>query len=88
MDGHRIYGLWGYDDQMNVVEMKSSYKLKEGETGYNGIDDYVYVQGRPPRRATVIGPTPEFPDGTYHYHSTMMNGEGDGLPVLPAVLPR
>ena len=44
MDGYPIYGLWGYDGLMNVVEMKSSYKLKEGETGYNGIDDYVYVK--------------------------------------------
>ncbi|MEC8168277.1 MAG: YHYH protein, partial [Candidatus Thermoplasmatota archaeon] len=30
MDGYPIYGLWGYDDQMNIVEMKSSYKLKDG----------------------------------------------------------
>ena len=78
MDGYPIYGLWGYDDQMNVVEMKSSYKLKEGETGYNGIDDYVYVQGLGHLDVCNghFGPTPEFPDGIYHYHSTMMNGEG------------
>ena len=78
MDGYPIYGLWGYDDQMNVVEMKSSYKLKEGETGYNGIDDYVYVQGLGQLDVCNghFGPTPEFPDGIYHYHSTMMNGEG------------
>ena len=26
---------------------------------------------------------PEFPDGIYHYHSTMMNGEGDiGFPYF------
>ena len=78
MDGYPIYGLWGYDDQMNIVEMKSSYKLKEGETGYNGIDDYVYVQGLGHLDVCNghFGPTPEFPDGIYHYHSTMMNGEG------------
>ena len=78
MDGYPIYGLWGYDDQMNVVEMKSSYKLKEGETGYNGIDDYVYVQGLGHLDVCNghFGPTPEFPNGIYHYHSTMMNGEG------------
>ena len=85
MDGYPIYGLWGYDDQMDVVEMKSSYKLKEGETGYNGIDDYVYVQalGHLDVCNGHFGPTPEFPDGIYHYHSTMMNGEGDmGFPYF------
>ena len=45
MDGYPIYGLWGFDDNMDVVEMRSSYQLKEGETGYNGIDDYEFVQG-------------------------------------------
>ena len=85
MDGYPIYGLWGYDNQMNIVEMKSSYKLKEGETGYNGIDDYVYVQalGHLDVCNGHFGPTPEFPDGIYHYHSTMMNGEGDmGFPYF------
>ena len=85
MDGYPIYGLWGYDDQMNVVEMRSSYQLKEGETGYNGIDDYVYVQGLGHLDVCNghFGPTPEFPDGIYHYHSTMMNGEGDmGFPYF------
>ena len=85
MDGYPIYGLWGYDDQMNVVEMKSSYKLKEGETGYNGIDDYEYALGLGHLDVCNghFGPTPEFPDGIYHYHSTMMNGEGDmGFPYF------
>ena len=85
MDGYPIYGLWGYDDEMNVVEMKSSYKLKEGETGYNGIDDYVYEPGLGHLDVCNghFGPTPEFPDGIYHYHSTMMNGEGDmGFPYF------
>ena len=85
MDGYPIYGLWGYDGQMNVVEMKSSYKLKEGETGYNGIDDYVYVQGLGHLDVCNghFGPTPDFPNGIYHYHSTMMNGEGDmGFPYF------
>lgn len=85
MDGYPIYGLWGFDDQMNVVEMKSSYKLKEGETGYNGIDDYVYIQGLGHLDVCNghFGPTPEFPEGIYHYHSTMLNGEGDmGFPYF------
>ncbi len=85
MDGYPIYGLWGYDDQMNIMEMKSSYQLKVGETGYNGIDDYEYVSGLGHLDVCNghFGPTPEFPDGIYHYHSTMMNGDGDmGFPYF------
>jgi len=85
MDGYPIYGLWGYDDQLGIVEMKSSYRLKEGETGYNGIDDYEYDQtlGHLDVCNGHFGPTPEFPDGIYHYHSTMMNGEGGmGFPYF------
>ena len=85
MDGYPIYGLWGYDDNMDVVEMRSSYQLKEGETGYNGIDDYEFVQGMGHLDVCNghFGPTPEFPEGIYHYHSTMMNGDGDiGFPYF------
>ena len=85
MDGYPIYGLWGYDINMNVVEMRSSYQLKEGETGYNGIDDYEFVQGLGHLDVCNghFGPTPEFPEGIYHYHSTMMNGDGDmGFPYF------
>ena len=85
MDGYPIYGLWGYDDNMDVVEMRSSYQLKEGETGYNGIDDYEFVQGMGHLDVCNghFGPTPEFPEGIYHYHSTMMNGNGDiGFPYF------
>ena len=44
-DGYPIYGVYGEDGAGYVAEMKSSYRLKEGETGYNGIDDYEYVEG-------------------------------------------
>ncbi|MGB2236270.1 MAG: YHYH protein, partial [Candidatus Poseidoniaceae archaeon] len=76
---------WGYDDQMNVVEMKSSYQLKAGETGYNGIDSYEYVEGLGHLDACNghFGPTPDFPQGIYHYHTTMQNGNGDmGFPYF------
>ena len=85
MDGYPIYGFWGYDDDMNIVEMKSSYRLKEGETGYNGIDDYVYVDGLGHLDVCNghFGPTPDFPEGIYHYHSAMTNGEGGmGFPYF------
>ena len=78
MDGYPIYGFWGYDDDMNIVEMTSSYRLKPGETGYNGIDDYEYVLGLGHLDVCNghYGPTPDFPEGIYHYHSTIVNGEG------------
>jgi hypothetical protein len=84
-DGYPIYGFWGYDANMDVVEMKSSYRLKDGETGYNGIDDYEYVEGLGHLDMCNghFGPTPEFPNGIYHYHSAMLNGEGGmGFPYF------
>ncbi|MDP6864245.1 MAG: YHYH protein [Candidatus Poseidoniaceae archaeon] len=84
-DGYPIYGFWGYDDEMNVVEMKSSYELKSGETGYNGIDDYQYVEGLGHLDVCNghFGITPDFPQGIYHYHTTMQNGDGDmGFPYF------
>ena len=84
-DGYPIYGFWGYDEQMNVVEMKSSYELKDGETGYNGIDDYKYTEGlgHLDQCNGHFGPTPDFPQGIYHYHSSMQNGDGDmGFPYF------
>ncbi|MCH2647379.1 MAG: YHYH protein [Candidatus Poseidoniaceae archaeon] len=84
-DGYPIYGFWGYDSQMNIVEMKSSYELKDGETGYNGIDDYKYTEGlgHLDQCNGHFGPTPDFPQGIYHYHTTMQNGDGDmGFPYF------
>ena len=84
-DGYPIYGFWGYDDNMNVVEMKSSYELKDGETGYNGIDDYKFTEGLGHLDVCNghFGPTPDFPQGIYHYHTTMQNGDGDmGFPYF------
>ena len=70
---------------MNVVEMKSSYQLKSGETGYNGIDSYEFVEGLGHLDACNghFGPTPDFPQGIYHYHTTMQNGDGEmGFPYF------
>ena len=84
-DGYPIYGFWGYDDQMNVVEMKSLYQLKSGETGYNGIDSYEFVEGLGHLDVCNghFGLTPDFPQGIYHYHTTMQNGDGEmGFPYF------
>ena len=65
--------------------MKSSYELKDGETGYNGIDDYKYTEGlgHLDRCNGHFGPTPDFPQGIYHYHTTMQNGDGEmGFPYF------
>ncbi|MBT4407996.1 MAG: YHYH protein, partial [Euryarchaeota archaeon] len=51
----------------------------------NGIDDYEYIEGLGNLDVCNghFGPTPDFPDGIYHYHSTMLNGEGDmGFPYF------
>jgi hypothetical protein len=76
-DGYPIYGIWGYDTIGDVVEMRSSYRLKSGETGYNGIDDYELIEGNGDLDVCNghFGATPEFPDGIYHYHSTIHNGD-------------
>ena len=84
-DGYPIYGAFGDIGNGTVAEMTSSYRLKPGETGYNGIDDYEYVEGLGDLDVCNghFGPTPDFPNGIYHYHSTMVNGEGDmGFPYF------
>lgn len=84
-DGYPIYGIYGDDGTGQVVEMKSSYQLKAGETGYNGIDDYEYVDGMGDLDVCNghFGPTPDFPQGIYHYHSTIKNGIGEmGFPYF------
>ena len=84
-DGYPIYGFVGWGENGEVTEMTSSYRLKEGETGYNGIEDYEYIAGMGDLDSCngQYGSTPDFPDGIYHYHSTWANGEGDlGFPYF------
>ncbi len=84
-DGYPIYGFVGWDENGETKEMTSSYRLKEGETGYNGIEDYEYLAGIGDLDACngIFSPTPDFPNGTYHYVSTFVNGEGDiGFPYF------
>ena len=73
-DGYPIYGSYGHVDG-NVTLMRSNYILKENSgMGYNGIDDYEYGPDNGGHLDACNGrfsPTPEFPDGIYHYYSTM-----------------
>jgi hypothetical protein len=86
-DGFPIYGTYGYAaDNATIQEMTSSYRLKAGADGSNGQDDQEYVAGLGDLDECngKVGPTPEFPDGIYHYHSTKHNGEGGwGFPYFP-----
>jgi hypothetical protein len=86
-DGFPIYGTYGYaDDNSTIQEMTSSYRLKAGADGSNGQEDQEYVAGLGDLDECngKVGPTPEFPDGIYHYHSTKHNGEGGwGFPYFP-----
>jgi len=85
-DGFPIYSSYEPDIDGSVVEVTSSYKLKEGADGYGGIDDYLFVDdlGDLDECNGHFGPTPDVPSGTYHYHSTLTNGEGDlGFPYFP-----
>ena len=73
-DGYPIYGSYGYVDG-NVTLMRSNYVLVENSgMGYNGIDDYEYSLDNGGHLDACNGrfsATPEFPDGIYHYYSTM-----------------
>ncbi len=84
-DGYSIYGYTGWNDEGDVVEMTSSYRLKDGADGSGGIDDYEYVQGLGTLDACngISSATPDWPEGIYHYHTTMFNGEGGiGFPYF------
>ena len=71
-DGYLIYGAYGTVNG-EVTLMRSSYELNDGADGSNGIQDYQYIKdsGHLDACNGVLSATPEFPDGIYHYHSTM-----------------
>ena len=73
-DGYPIYGSYGHVDG-NVTLMRSNYVLIENSgMGYNGIADYEYSLDNGGHLDACNGrfsATPEFPDGIYHYYSTM-----------------
>ncbi|MBQ70996.1 MAG: hypothetical protein CMA65_05870 [Euryarchaeota archaeon] len=80
-DGYPIYGMYGYnEDQTSLKAITSSYGIERtqdgGDQGYNGIDDWNYVDGSGDLDECNgrFGPTPEYPDGIYHYVSTPLSG--------------
>jgi hypothetical protein len=93
-DGFPVYCLYANRDpndmQSEIVQLRSSYRLKEGERPgrdgapggkYDGtfIQDYVYVAGSGDLDECNgrFGKTPDFPEGTYAYFLT------DEWPVIP-----
>ena len=84
-DGFPIYGPYGWDSYKNVIEITSSYRLKKGADGYNGIDDWEFVEGLGDTDECngLSSSTPEVPDGIYHYVSTIRNGNDQiGFPYF------
>ena len=79
-DGFPIYGMYGYDDDGSIRAITSSYAIERtqdgGDQGYNGIDDWNYVDGLGDLDECNgrFGPTPEYPEGIYHYVSTPLSG--------------
>ena len=79
-DGYPIYGMYGYDDDgQNIRAITSSYTVSASDShgpGYNGIDDWSYGEGVGDLDECNgrFGPTPEYPEGIYHYVSTPLSG--------------
>ena len=80
-DGYPIYGMYGYgSDDGSIRAITSSYAIERtqegGDQGYNGIDDWNYVDGLGDLDECNgrFGPTPEYPEGIYHYVSTPLSG--------------
>lgn len=94
-DGFPIYYKYAYldatDASSSVVEMSSSYQLKSGSRGGNGVtapcgtydgvysNDYEYVSGLGTLDEANgrTGVTPQYPSGTYYYVIT------DEFPSIP-----
>lgn len=90
-DGFPIYALYGYAKPMDasspIIEMQSSYQLRTGNRPnppggtYDGrfMQDFVYVAGAGNLDECngVMGVTPEYPAGIYHYFIT------DNYPYVP-----
>lgn len=92
-DGFPIYYKYGYasDDSNELIELRSSYRLRKGNrpgdgiTAPNGVYDGTYVRdfeyvegyGDLDEANGRFGKTPEFPEGTYYYVIT------DSFPSLP-----
>ena len=83
-DGFPVYTSYGYSDPKDpkspLKKLRSSYKIKQGTRpggpggAYDGTftEDYEYVAGSGDLDDCngIVGPTPEYPEGIFHYHIT------------------
>lgn len=90
-DGYPIYAQFGHadpkDPASDVRKMRSSYQIKKGNrpNGPRGkhdgtfVQDYEYIAGSGDLDECNgrTAATPEYPDGTYHYHLT------EAFPFIP-----
>ena len=84
-DGYPIYGPYGIDSNNVLKEMTSSYRLKNGENGYGGIDDWEYVQGLGDLDECngITSTVNELDKVIYHYHASRISGSGEiGFPYF------
>ena len=75
LDGFPIYGPVGYLQEgldLKSTIMRSSYT---GELDINGNPTYISGSGDLDDCNGLDGPTPEFPNGIYHYHMTIQSIE-------------
>lgn len=70
-DGFPIYGPIGWNSEKKVKIITSSYQNQKYVPGSGDLD---ICNG-------VFGPTPEYPNGVYHYHATIKVNK-DGTPEL------
>ena len=70
VDGWPVYGPVGWPDSSSTVGviMESSYT---GADDSNGNASYVAGSGHLDDCNGLVSPTPEFPEGIYHYHMTI-----------------
>ena len=84
-DGYPIYGPYGNDSNNTLKEMTSSYRLKDGENGYGGIDDWEYVQGLGDLDECngITSDVTGLDEPIYHYHASKTSGSGEiGFPYF------
>ena len=93
-DGNPIYGAYGYTDPLDassaILQMSSSYSRNSSRVGPSittyplgtFIDDYTFTDasGTLDQNNGRFCVTPEYPDGTYAYFTTV---DGNGDPLFP-----
>ena len=96
-DGNPIYGAYGYTNALDassaVIQMSSSYSRNSSRVGPSTttyplgtfINDYTFTDGSGnlDQNNGRFCVTPEYPDGTYAYFTTV---DGNGDPLFPYIV--